>query len=159
MELETAARRFLLADATVRGYVQDRVWKFRLEQKIDGTGQAALVVERSNGWTAPDVVKSMEFPVLRVRSYVDPRRDMDGQIAELDAEDRAYALYRTLDRLLHGRRDVWMGTVGSAPGLRVVSSARWAEPFMVTEKDRHGDADPLGDAVYVTGEWALVTVH
>jgi hypothetical protein len=159
MELETATRRFLMADATVSGYVQDRVFKFRLEQKVDGTGQSALVVNRSNAWTAPDPVKWMEFPVLRVHCYADPRRDDDGQVAELDAEDRAFAMYRVLDRLLHARRDYTMGSVGNQKGLKVVSSARWAEPFVVTDKDRHGDGDPLGDAVYVVGQWALVVVH
>jgi hypothetical protein len=159
MELETAARRFMLADATLRGYVQDRVFKFRLELKIDGSGRSALVVNRSNAWTAPDPVKWMEFPVLRVHAYADPRRDTDGQIAELDAEDRAFALYRVLDRMLHARRDYTMGAQGSQAGLKVVSSARWAEPFMVTDKDRHGDGDPLGDALYVVGQWALVVVH
>jgi hypothetical protein len=54
-----------------------------------------------------------------------------------------------------------MGAFGSDPGLMVVTAARWKEPVVMTEKDRHGQTagDPLGDSVYVYVEYALQVIH
>jgi hypothetical protein len=159
VELEAAARRALLGDATVAGYVQTRVYKYRLQTKLEGTSQSAVVVARNNGWASSLRSSAVEFPILAVRCYADPARDGDGTILELDAEDRAFGLYRAVDRVLHWQREYQMGGYGSNAGLTVVSSQRHGEPMLVTDKDRHGMGDPLGDVVYALGQWAFEVVH
>lgn len=161
MEVESAARRYLLGDTTVTGYVQARVHKWRLEEKVDGTGKSAIVVYRNNGWATPDPVTTQEYPILAVKAYSDATRDSTGEIVKSDAEDRAFALMRAISNRLRRQRGEWWGAVGADPGLLVVTCAPWKEPTLVTEKDRHGQTsgDPLGDAVYAYGEFALQVVH
>jgi len=160
VELEAAVRRMFLNDDTVRGLVGDRVFKHRLETKVDGTGDRAVVVARNNGWATPDPVQTQEYPILGVKFYADPDRT-EGEIVRMNGEDKALAVYRAANGLLHARRGFRMGAWGSDPGLMVVTVARWAEPVTVTERDRHGMSagDPLGDAVYVYVEYALQVVH
>lgn len=161
MEVEAAARRELLADDTVKGLVADRVFRHRLDEVVDSTGKQAIVVARNNGWATPDPVKTAEYPILGVKCYADPTRDAQGEIRQEDAADRAYALARVVTRLLHARRGRWWGTVGSNPGLMVVTCQKWKEPVLVTEKDKHGEGsgDPLGDSVYVYVEFALQVIQ
>lgn len=159
MEVEAAARRLLIADQTVNGYVNGKVFRYRLEEKIEGTSGRAIVVARNNGWATPDPVTTQEFPILTVKCYADPSRDSEGNIRSTDAEDGAFALWRAVDKLLHGKRDEYWG--GPSNGLRVVTSQRWQEPVLITERDRHGQTagDPLGDTVYVHGQYALQVIH
>lgn len=162
MEVESASRRLLLSDATVNGYVVSKVFKYRLEEKVDGTAGRAIVVRRSNGWARPDSINTSEYPILQVQCYADPDREpLTGAITTLNAEDKAWAVYRAVDRLMHGKRGVRWGAFGSDPGLMVVSSARWGEPFVVTDHDLHGTgtADPLGDSLYVMAQYALNVAH
>lgn len=146
----------------MNGYVVGKVFRHRLEEPVDGTAGMAIVVDRNNGWATPDPVKSQEFPILRLKCYADPDRDAQGQIARLNAEDKAWALYRAADRLVHAaQRGARVGAIGADPGLMVVASSRSKEPALVTEKDRHGvtAGDPLGDSVYVVAEYNLIVVH
>lgn len=161
MELETAFRRHLLAAEPVAGYVGQKVYKHRLGEKIDGTGGRAIVLYRNNGWATPDPVTTQEYPILALKLYADPDRDTDGQVKEFNGEDKAFALYRVVDRFVRGLRGVWVGGVAQTPGLLVITSQRWKEPVISTEKDRHGQTtgDPLGDSVYAYVEYALQVVH
>lgn len=161
MEIETAVRRMLLSVPAVTGYTQQKIFKFRLEEPIEGTSARSIVVSRNNGWAMPDEVKTSEFPILRLQLFSDPDRGAAGEILRLNAEEKAWALYRVVDPLFHGKRDVWWGAGGSSEGLRVVTSRRWREPVLVTQHDLHGrpSADPLGDSVYVEAEYALQVIH
>lgn len=161
MEVATAFRRHLLGHDPTTGYVQQRVFKYRLGEKIDGTGGRAVVVYPNNGWATPDPVTTQEYPILAVKCFADHDRDDDAQIREYNAEDKAMALYRVVDQRLRGIRGRWIGSVGQNPGLFVVTSQRWKEPVITTEKDRHGQqsGDPLGDVVYAYVEYALQVIH
>lgn len=166
MEVESAVRRVLLADEVVASMAGSRVYKFRLEEKVDGTGLAAVVLSRDGGWAAPDLTQSSEYPLLTVRCYADPTRDGAGQIATADAADKAFALYRRVNQVLHAapRGGMW-GAVGSNAGMLTISCQRWGEPYAVTAADTHGSGGPsdkdeqLGDSMYVIATYALHVVH
>lgn len=165
MEIETAARRHMLTLDTIRSLVVDRVYKFRLTTHVAGTGQSALVTRRSNGWSQPDDVQTSEFPVLVFDCWADPSRDAAGEMLQDDAIDRAYSLYRAVDKAVHGIRDVWWGAGGTNPGLRIVSAARWAEPFHFTKTEKFGSGPaefggvPLAECAVVVAQYAIHTVH
>lgn len=159
MEVTTAARRHLLGITALRGYVDLRVFKHRLEEKVDGTGRCAVVVKRSGGWASPDPIKTSEYPFLQIDFHADPTRTQFGEIAVSNAEDRAWAMFRVTDKHLHAVRDAWWGGMGSDSGLKVVSSARAAEPDLTAQADQHAGAPPLGDSVVVTVRYALQVVH
>lgn len=159
MELETAARRMFLADASVMGYVTGKVFKFELTEHVEGTGGRALVVRRAAGWSAPPFVGSSEYPTLIVENWADVSRTPDGEALKADAEDNALALFRVTDKLLHGIRDVVWGAGGSNQGLRVVSCARAGEPGIVTASASHGGGastnTPRGEAAAVIASYSL----
>lgn len=159
MEVTTAARRHLLRLDSLRGYVDLRIFKHRLEEKVDGTGKAAVVVKRTGGWASPDPINTAEFPVLLLEFHADPSRNEYGEITVSNAEDRAWAMHRVVDPFLHGKRDEWWGGIGSDRGLKVVSSARAEEPTLTAQADQHAGAPPLGDAVFVSARYALQVVH
>lgn len=164
MEIETAVRRHLLALPSATGYVSQRVYKFSLLDHVQGTQQRAIVVRRSNGWASPDTVQSSEYPILVVDFWADPTRDEDGNKVADDAVDKAYAVFRAVDKDLHAKRDEWWGAGGTNPGLRVISCARWAEPFHMTGQDQHGsgpkfDGVPMGDCGVVVAQYAIHTTH
>jgi hypothetical protein len=161
VELESAARWELLQDQTVAGYVQQRVYKHRLMEKVDGTGKVAVVVFRDGGWASPDPVRTVEYPVLTVRCWADPTRDATGGYSVWDAEDKAWALWRAVANRLHGVRDQWWGARGTNPGLRVITCSRWTEPFVVGAGDVHSaaQAKEMGDSLYVEGSFAIETAH
>lgn len=164
MEIETAARRHLLGFADVTAYVQKKVFKHSLLERVDGTSGRAIVVRRSNGWGQPDPVQTAEFPILVVDFWADPDRDADGQKVEDNAIDKAYAVYRAVDPLLHAVRDQWWGAGGTNPGLWIVNCARYAEPFHQTIDDVHGSGpvagnQPIGEEACVTVQYAVTLVH
>lgn len=153
MQIESATRRMLLSDNTVNGLVAGKVFKWLLKEKLDGTGGQALVVSRQPGWATPDPTKTSHFPVLRIRSYADPTRTDQGEIATLDAADKAYALADIVDRLIHGvRGKVWGGDQGCV----IVACSRWQEGTLTTQNDQHAAEDTtLGDVVYVQTSYAV----
>lgn len=170
MELETAARRYLLAHPLSAGNVGTRVYKFRLQHPVEGTGLCAIVVNRGPGWATPDTVQTPEFPRLVIDVVADPSRvSITGEIAALDAEDKAFAVHRAIKpmwvypQLNHTR----IGGFGSRPGLMVVRSQRWAEPRILTEhvsRRASGRSGVLVDAsstdtVTVRCEYALTLAH
>lgn len=160
MEVESAMRRVIKNDPTVRGYVGDWVFKYRLEEKVDGTGKAAIVVGRDGGWATPQVVNTNEYPRLRVDCHADLSRDLDGTPLQGDAEDRAWALWRSVDALLHpGKRGQRWGGFGSDPGLLVNTIARGQEPFLTVQKDQHAGDPPLGDTAVVSCYYNIDCVH
>lgn len=153
-------RRMLLQDPTVNGYVVGKVFRYRLEEKVDGTSGMAVVLVNDNGWATPNPVTTQEYPILQVRCYADPTRGPLGEISQADALDKAWALTRAIEPLIHGKRDVIWGRFGSSPGLRIITAQRWAEPWEMTDEDRHNTSeDPLGDSVYVATRYALQVVH
>lgn len=157
MEVEAAARRYLMRDPTVAGYVQDRVYKNEAPL-LDSSGQSWLVVSRGSGWASPDDVQSAEFPRLIVDCTSDPDRE-NGLIVRDNAADKAYALARVVTPLftfpnLRGR---YIGGIGSTPGLFVISASKYAEPRLRTPADQHPPRE--GDTVTVRCEFALMVVH
>ena len=160
MEVETAIRRHLLSLDGVKGYVgPDGVYKYSLLNHVEGTGGRAIVVRRSNGWGVPDPVQSSEYPIVMLDFWADPDR-VDGEKVADNAVDKAFAVYRVVDKLLHGKRGVIWGGDG---GLFVISSSRYAEPFYETAGDSHGGKPdimtPIGDTAVVTAQYALHIVH
>lgn len=149
MEIEPATRRRLLNDPTVAAYVVDWVFTHRLHQGVDvgETGRRAIVVRRVGGWATPDPVTTQEYPLLSIDCYAGDSRDSAGNITAFDATSSAFALWRAADRVLHNpERGTWWGAVGSRPGLLVVTSQRWSEPFAET-------SSALSSGRASTGEW------
>jgi hypothetical protein len=165
VEVESAVRRHLLGDAGVNGYADGRVYRHRLQEKVDGTGLMAFVVLRNNGWATPYPTGEQEYPIVRVECWADPSRDEEGQVTQADAPDRAWAGARAVVRAMRWPiRGRMMGAVGSNPGLLVISVARRSEGFLVTEGDRHSSGgrsivDAMGDSVKVVVEFNMSTVH
>lgn len=157
MQILSGARKMLLSEDTVNGFVAGKVWKQRLEEKLEGTSGVAIVLTLNGGWVTPDTVQTVRFPLLRVDSYADPTREPSGEIARLDAEDKAGALQEVCDRVMHAQRGkVW----GGPNGLLVVACVRNREPVLYTHDDGHGGNlqtgnKNLGDLVYVRTEYAL----
>lgn len=157
MELTTAARKMLLAQADVTGYVQMRVTKHSLLEPVTGTGRSAVVVRQASGWATPDPVQTAEYPLLAVECWADCSRTVDGDPLQDDSIDRALALYRVVDGHLHGKRDVMWGGL---QGLRVLSSARDGEPRIWTAKDVKGRGAPdFGDSAMVEVLYRVHTHH
>lgn len=169
MELETAARRHLLRIPSVTGYVGRRVFKNTLVESPAGTAGYAIVVRRAVGWTTPDTVKTLEYPRLIVECWADPDREPTGETAVENAIDKAYALYRAVDRVLHGRRDEWWGAGGTDPGLRVISCVRAGDPVAANVMGPDpaapggGGADGrsalFGEMAMVPAGYDIVTAH
>jgi len=165
MELEAALRRQLLSLPVVTGYVQDRVWKFRLEDDIDGTGQRAIVVSRAGGWASPLPRNTQEFPVARIQFWADHTRNPDGTIATEDGQTSAWAMYRATDPLFHGVRDVRWGADGDGEGgMFVIGCSRWSEPredsvaALATGRPGSTDSDRL-EAACVVVDYAVQVIH
>jgi hypothetical protein len=152
VEIDAAARRRVMSIVPIVGYVQSKVFRFRLEQTVQGTGGRAIVVTRQAGWQTPDPVQTYASPMLWIDCYADPDRDQAGLMVQ------AYAVARCLD-VLHNERDTYWGAVGSNPGLRVVYCGKAGEPRLMTDADRHRDDDPLGDMALVRTYWRLITEH
>lgn len=150
MEVEAAIRRRLLADPGVNGYVAGKVWKYRLPETLDGTGGRAIVVWRDGGWAQPDKVKTSEFPLVNVDCWADHSRDERGAMLSADAEENAWAVYRVVDMVLHGRLGEMWGE------LHVVTSARWGEPFVLGGRDPSVKAM---QAASVRASYSLQVVH
>lgn len=154
MELTTAARRYLLGVPTVASLVQQRIYKDRLDEAVNGTGRAALVLSRQPGWGGRDPVQTVEFPRLFVDAHVDPTRNDTGEVEVRNGEDRGFALVRAVNRAftyptLWGQR---MGGFGSRPGLMVVSCQPYVEPRVVEGADVGVKDD---DVVIIRTEIAL----
>ena len=152
MEIETAVRKFLLSKSQVTGYVGQKVFKFELLEPVAGTGGRAVVVRRVGSWGTPDPIGTAEFPLLQVECWADPDRDGDGNVLVANAVDKALAVQRVIDPLLHGKRGVQWSD------LPVVSSARFSEPVIVTPSDQHGSGS-MGDSAYVWTRYAVQVVH
>jgi len=159
VEVETAVRRMLLADPTVNGYVAGKGYKHRLDDTVEGTGGMAFVVRRTGGWAKPDTVKSAEYPLVEVQCWADHDRTADGGIATANAEEKAWALFRAVDRLMHGVRGVEWGRVGDTRGLQVIGSSRWREGSVLTTKVPGKPNLPLLEGLYVSVEYAVQCYH
>lgn len=167
MEVEAAIRRRLLSDPTVAGYVGERVFTHRLHDGVDvgETGRRAIVVRRVGGWATPDPVTTQEYPLVALDCYAGDSRDGEGNITAFDATSSAYAVWRAADRLLHNpERGTWWGAIGSNPGLLVVTSQRWSEPFAETASSllqaQASTGVQLGaHATLVSARYAIDCVH
>jgi len=162
MEVVPAARRRLLAEAGVRGYVQDRVFKHKLLEHVDQKGTRAIVLRTNGGWAEPDRTQSTEYPVLVLDCWADCDRDEHGDKVAENAIDNAWAVFRVADRVLHRvRGEFWGGT----NGLMVIESKRWTEPDYQTKDDAHAGiigglgGVELGEAAAVTVQYALMVSH
>lgn len=154
MQVVSAARWESLQDPTINGLVAGKVFRHRLEEKVEGTGGHALVIWRAPGWASPDRVKSGEYPVLVFDCYADPTRDGRGLIRRMDSEDKAWALRQAVDRRFHFVRDEWWGARGASPGLRVISCQRSVEPELIDAR-LMTDSSKTGDVSIVRARYAL----
>jgi len=159
MELETAVRKVLLGDATVTGYVGAKVHKHRLDGVLDRTGGRAVVVRRVGGWNRPNDITTQEFPLLEVQCWADHDRDANGDLATANAEEKAWALARAIDPLLHGKRGVTWGEEDDRPGLPVDGCSRWAEGVVLSASQAAGRARTSEEAVYVSVQYAVNCFH
>jgi len=158
MELEPAARRQLLADATVSGYVGDRAYLYRLEDRVDPLGLRAVVIYAGPWWADADRYEgaSMEYPTLVVDCWADCTRNGDGEIVRMDRIQNARAVWRAVHRVLHNppRGMIW-GATGSNPGLLVNTSSLWLGPTHLEGANTTRTGIPLQDAAVVTATYAL----
>jgi len=138
MEIETAARKQLLGKSSVTNLVGGRVWKFKLEEPLEGTGNCAVVVRRGGGWVKPGK-NSQEYPILVVECFADHSRDSAGNPVKDDRDERVMQLVREVDRVLHQvDREHRYWPEGDESGLYVIGCFRSAEPEGPVEK--HGVA-------------------
>ena len=164
MELIPAARRHLNDMEVVAGFVQDRVWKDRLEDLLDGTGQRAIVVKRGGGWAMPQPRNTQEYPLLQIQFWADHQRNDDQTIRVEDGLSSAMAMYRAVDPLLHGVRDQWWGATSSTTGMWVIGCQRYSEPMPLAEnalaigRPVPTDSDSF-EAQCVVVNYAVQTVH
>jgi hypothetical protein len=158
MELPAAARRYLMQQPSVTGYVGNKAYKHQLWDHVDQTGGRAIVVRMAGGWEQPDRVQSSQFPVLAVDCWSDCSRDPAGEKLQEDALDNAWAVYRAVDPVLHRARNAMWGASGSDEGAFVVECMRWQEPFHQTKGDGGQYAAGLPYQVEM-GESAVVTVQ
>jgi hypothetical protein len=165
VEIEPAARKRLLEDPTVRGYVDgDGVYKHQLLQHVDQQGTRRIVVRRSGGWGSPDRVQSSEYPILAVDCWADCTRENGpgSPKRSFDCIENALALYRVVDSLLHRVRNQWWGAYGAHEGLRVFEVTRSREPFPITKDESHGGrffGVELGESCCVTAEYNVWCAH
>jgi hypothetical protein len=161
VELPAAARRLLMQQPPVTGYVGSKVYKHKLWTHVDQTGGRAVVVRLAGGWDTPDRVQTSQFPILAVDCWADCSRDQEtgDKLAE-DALDNAWAVYRVVDPVLHRVRNALWGSSGADPeGAYVVESSRYQEPYSQT-KDEAGTAQlpyavDMGESAVVTAQYAV----
>jgi hypothetical protein len=159
MELPAAARRLLMQQPAVVGYVGSKVYKHELWDHVDQTGGRAIVVRMAGGWDTPDRIQSSQFPVLAVDCWADCSREDGDKVGE-DALDNAWAVYRVVDPVLHRVRNAMWGASGSDPGAYVVESFRWQEPYHMTKADSGSFGGlpyrvELGESAVVTAQYAV----
>lgn len=133
MEIVAAARLHLMNQGPVKNVVAKRIWKYEPEESLEGTGQAALVLNVRGGWAKPGR-NSQEYPMLVVECAADHARNAKGEVIEDNAVERCYQLAREVDRVLHQvDREVrhWPET---EEGLLVLGSFRGSEPTEPTDK-------------------------
>lgn len=156
MEIDTAVRRMLLQDDTVKGYVQQKVFKNELLEHVDQTSGMALVVRKAGGWQGPS--QQMEFPLVAVECWADVDRDpVTGFKLRDNQLDKAYSLYRAVKALMHEKRDVWWGAGGGNPGVRVISSEQQSEPVHnLISYSKGGSTVPAAESGVVTVQFEIV---
>ncbi|QOP66161.1 hypothetical protein SEA_DANIELLEIGNACE_20 [Arthrobacter phage DanielleIgnace] len=154
MEIDTAVRRMLLQDDTVKGYVQAKVFKNELLEHVDGTSGMALVVRKAGGWQGPS--QQMEFPLVAVECWADVDRDQMGLKIRDNQLDKAYSLYRAVKRLMHDKRDVWWGAGGAERGCRVILSEQQSEPVHnLISYSKGGTTVPAAESAVVTVQYEI----
>lgn len=158
MELETAVRKLLLASDAVTGYVGAKVYKFRLDAALTDGGRA-VVVRRVGGWARPQPINTGEYPLLEVQCWADHDRDTAGGMAAANAEEKAWALLRVVDPLLHGVVGAVWGGEDDRAGLEILSCSRYAEGVVLTASQAEGRARTSEEAVYVSTTYAVECIH
>lgn len=136
MELVTAARRHLASQDQVKILFGDWIWKWKLEDKVEGTGRMAIVLRNGGQWSKP-THNSQEYPILVVEVYADHSRMPDGTYPIANGEDRCMQGVREVDRVLHQvDREHRHWPEGDTDGLYVIGCFRGSEPE--TPVIRHG---------------------
>lgn len=156
MEIESAARRYLLAQSSVTSLVGQRVWKHELFSPIGPDVPSAIVVVR-DGWHGPvEDSRTVEFPVLAVECWADATRNAAGDVTAESAADSAWSMHRVVDGLLHNQRNArW-------DRLIVVRCMRYGAPTLIRPGDvagDHGAGNRTGTEArvdrYVRSLWAV----
>jgi hypothetical protein len=159
VEVDAAARRRLLTDQTIGGYVDGKIYTQRLGCDLNGTGGYAIVVVRNGGWASPNQHNDGRFPLLLTKCYADPDRDEDGSVKTANGQTKALALDKALDRLLHRALGQTWGAVGSNPGRLIISCYRASEPVAAGQGDALAGGEPLGDVVLARSLWQIETIR
>lgn len=158
MELESAVRRYLLADPTITSYVGNRIYIDRLEAPVEPHGHRAIVIYRATGWAETETYEGAagEFPTLILDCWADNTRDDDGEILRTDRLPNSRAVWRAAHRKLHNppRGRVW-GASASNPGLLVISSTLWFHATSIEGPHTSRTGTPLGEAGITTATYAL----
>lgn len=154
MEIESAARKKLLTIAALTGYVGTKVFRHRMLEDVEGTGGSAVVVRRDGEWTRPQMVNTQEYPILVIECWADPDRDPKGGIARGNAEDKAWALHRVIDPVLHGIRGQLWGASEDNVGLLIIGCDRWSAGSVIVAPPKEGR-----QSVFVQSKYAVQTVH
>ena len=161
MEVDSAVRRELLNDPTVTGYVGDKVYRRSLWDNLEVLkGARAVVVKRATGWAIPQRKNTQEYPTVTLECWADGDRDADGNLITDNGIDNAFALYRAVDSVLHGRDAGIWGRFGTSAGLTVIGCARAAEPMPFGPRDVAPDLQAQMDTYrYVQVPYSVQVVH
>lgn len=167
MEVVTAVRHRLLQIDALRTYVardtdgEFAVWKHRLLDSIDGTGRRAVVVRLSVPWTLPQPRNTQEYPTVALDLWADHDRDPSGGIAEANGEEKALAMFRVIDPLIHGIRGERWGPPERA--MLVIGCSRTMGPILSTphanQRQDGATGENAEEAAHVIVEYAIQTVH
>lgn len=133
MEVVAAARLHLLEQGSIKNLVQKRVWKFEPENSLEGTGQAALILNVRGGWSKPGM-NSQEYPMLVVECASDHSRNAEKQVIEENASERCYQIAREVDQILHQVDREVRRWPNRSDGLLVLGSFRGSEPTEPADK-------------------------
>lgn len=129
MNIITAVTRELKTHPSVTSLAT--VGKHLVPGDVDGSGLVKLAVQAMGSWYTCE--SSARFPRLRIVVAADPSRTGGQKVSE-NAHDRALAVYKAVDDILHRTTRetvVW----GGPDGVLVLGSNRANEPSFVERPD------------------------
>lgn len=151
-QLAYAAVNYLLQQADVTSLVgSDELGPWihanRPEALVENSETVLVVISVENGWGA-NQHNTARFPTLVVDIWADPTRNAGMDVARYDAELKAEAVYKAIDKHFHrvdnsvpGGGGVYWGTatqIADKTGVRINSSSRENEPNYLPAFDGGG---------------------
>lgn len=88
------------------------IFQNKYYRNIEGSGKAAIRIQRSGNWLEPNLHNTEKFPRLTLSMLCDPTRDANKNIIAEDADKKAMAIWEVVNKELEFYSDsrVW-GTV------------------------------------------------